>query len=110
MKLVLAVLACLLLSPIASAEPLSWFWRVDHYRVPLPQSHLDGYALIYERVNIHTGEVNMADRVLGSPTYKTLGECSKAQMGHFERPDSQGFVKVYFCRALYRWPAGTGVI
>ena len=110
MKLTLAILACLLLTPIASAEPLSWFWRVDNYRVPLPQSHLAGYALIVERVNIHNGDVSMAQQVSGSPIYASIIACSKAQMGRIERPDASGFVKTYFCRALYRWPAGTGVL
>ena len=80
----------------------------DHYRVPLPDSpNLKGYALIYERINIHDGEVDMAERVTKTPLFKTAALCSKAQMGRFERPDAQGFVKVYFCRPLYTWPKGT---
>ena len=106
----LLILACgLLIGRCARAELPPWIWHVEDYRVPLPQAHIDGYALVYERVNIHTGEVSMADKVSASPTYKTIAECSKAQMGRFERPE-KGFVKIYFCHAVYKWPAGTAVL
>lgn len=110
MKTVIAVVASLLFMGCAHAEQLSWFWRTDNYRVPLPSSHLAGYVLIYERINIHDGEVDMANRVAGVPQFKTLEACSLAQMGRLSKPDAQGFVRVYFCRAIYKWPAGIGIL
>lgn len=93
MKTVIAVVASLLFMGCAHAEQLSWFWRTDNYRVPLPSSHLAGYVLIYERINIHDGEVDMANRVAGVPQFKTLEACSLAQMGRLSKPDAQGFVR-----------------
>lgn len=91
----------LLVSLLASA---------DNYRVPLPHLQVEGYVLVYERFDIRTGKVESADRVAGLPIYKTINECSKRQMGRFERPDKNGLIKVYSCLTVYKWPAGTGVL